>query len=56
MRGHLKFTYEVPNQTMPTWIALNQVMWRQTKARITNSSWVNKRENTVRLSLTNIIH
>jgi hypothetical protein len=50
-----EFAYEALNQTVPIWIALNQVMWKQTKACITNLSWVNKRENRVRLRLTDII-
>jgi hypothetical protein len=55
MQGHLKFAHEALNQTMPIWIALNQVMRRQTKACVTNSLWVNKRENRVRLRLTDVI-
>ena len=38
MWGHLKFTYEAPNQTTPNWIALNGIMHSQTKSCITKSS------------------
>ena len=55
MQGHLKIAYEAPDQTMPIWIALNQVMWWHTKACITNSSLVHKRENRAWLKLTDII-
>ena len=43
MQGHLKFTYEAPNQTTPNQIALNWAMQRQTKACIAKLSCVDKR-------------
>jgi len=33
----LNFAYEVPNWTAPNWIALNQTMQYQAKARIAKS-------------------
>lgn len=52
MRGHLKFTYEAQNQTMPNQIALNRTTKSQTNACITKPSHVHTQENTKELKLT----
>jgi hypothetical protein len=51
MLGHLKFAYEVLNQTAPNQITINWTVWRQTKACITITFGVDREQG-----MTEVMH